>query len=353
MIIDSADDSEVFFGSSKAVAGELEGRNGSALEGRLGHFIPECSQGAVLITTRNKQTGFKLARGRSMIEVEPMDDEESVQLISKRLEHGGLDTKQTLLLTARLEHLPLALVQAAAFIQENSMTIPKYIQLLDHGHHSLVELLSQPFEEEGRDSSVPNAVTATWIVSFKQIQKQYPYACDLLSLMSFFDRQGIPKQLIVYHQEEWQSQEGYQQERLEGEAVELEKALGVLKAFSFISESEVEDNLNMQRLTQLVMRKWLISEEKAQKWGDIALCNLSSLFPTGQYENWTMCTIYLPHVYAVLNQKGPASKKQLRLKQRYNTRQHFSCSIKVNGVRPNGFRWRQRRPEKRCSGRSI
>ncbi|KAF2465664.1 uncharacterized protein BDR25DRAFT_318500 [Lindgomyces ingoldianus] len=103
-----------------------------------------------------------------MINVGPMDEEESIQLISKRLEDSGLGTKQTSLLAARLDYLPLALVQAAAFIQENSMTVPKYIQLLDRGDHILEGLLSQPFEEEGRDSSVPNAVTATWIVSFKQ-----------------------------------------------------------------------------------------------------------------------------------------------------------------------------------------
>ncbi|KAF2475988.1 uncharacterized protein BDR25DRAFT_278738 [Lindgomyces ingoldianus] len=314
MIIDNADDSEVFFSSGEVTARGAEGQDGSAVQGKLGHLIPRCPHGAILVTTRNKQTGSKLTGGRSMINVGPMNEEESIQLISKRLEDNGLDTKQTSLLADRLDYLPLALVQAAAFIQENSMTVPKYIKLLDHGDHSLVELLSQPFEEEGRDSSVPNAVTATWIVSFNQIDQQYPYAGNLLSLMSFFDRQGIPKLLLTYHQDKGQNQQDYQQEQLGGQeaAVELEKALGVLKAFSFISESEVEDNLNMHRLTQLVMRKWLISEGKAQKWGGIALCNLSALFPNGEQAKWTICAMYLPHVYAVLDQKGSISTKAAR-----------------------------------------
>jgi tetratricopeptide (TPR) repeat protein len=329
MVIDNADDSEVFFGSSEAVPRVPESQNSSSLGGGLGHLIPRCPHGALLVTTRNKQAGFKLAGRHSMINVGPMDQEESIQLISKRLEDDGLDTKQTSLLAARLDYLPLALAQAAAFIQENSTTILKYIQLLDHGDHSLVELLSQPFEDEGRDSSVPNAVTATWIVSFKQINQQYPYAGDLLSLMSLFDRQGIPTSLLTYHQEKGQSQQDDQQERLGGSggAVELEKALGVLKAFSFISESEVQENLNMHRLTQLVMRKWLKSEGKAQKWGEIALCNLSALFPVGEQKNWTMCAMYLPHVYAVLDQKGSGSTKAVTAEA---TLQHMAAFFMVH-----------------------
>ena len=312
MITDNADDTEVFFGSSNAATQRPEGRDRPASEGDLGRFIPECPHGAVLVTTRNKQTGFKLARGRGMIEVGPMDQEESCQLISKRLEDDNLDTKQITLLTALLENLPLALVQAAAFIQQNSLTVTKYIQLLEEGDHSLIELLSQPFEEEGRDSSVPNAVTATWSVSFKQIDKQYPHASDLLSLMSFFDRQRIPRLFVAYNEEQEDGEEGYQQEqpgRPRG-AIELEKALGVLKAFSFVSESEVEGSLNMHRLTQLVMRKWLITKGKAARWGSIALCKLSALFPHGQYENWTLCVTYLPHVYTVLTHKSSAAKKE-------------------------------------------
>jgi hypothetical protein len=75
-----------------------------------------------------------------------------------------------------------------------------------------VELLSEPFEEVGRDSSIPNAVTATWIVSFKQIKEQCPHASDLLSLMSFFDRQGIFKMFLSYRSEHRNGPEDREQE---------------------------------------------------------------------------------------------------------------------------------------------
>jgi hypothetical protein len=82
------------------------------------------------------------------------------------------------------------------------LTIVKYLKLLDENDNRLVKVLSEPFEAIGRDSEVPNAVTATWIVSFEQIRRQYCKASDLLSLMSFFDRQGIPKVFLSHYSEQ-------------------------------------------------------------------------------------------------------------------------------------------------------
>ena len=309
MIIDNADDTEMFFSSSEAAVQKPEDPNRLALKGNLGRYIPECSHGALLVTTRNKQTGIKLTRGRSLIEVGPMDQAESSQLIHERLEDKDLEHSHISLLTAHLESLPLALVQAAAFIQENSLTVIKYLQLLDQSDNTLVELLSQPFEEEGRDSSIPNAVTATWIVSFKQIREQCPHASDLLSLISFFDRQGIPKMFLSHPIRPRYGQEDREQEQ-ENQAkgpLELEKALGILKAFSFVSEGKDDENLNMHRLIRLVMRKWLIMERKFGEWAGKALSIMSDLYPYGSHENRKICGDYLPHVYAVLSYERSSS----------------------------------------------
>ena len=107
--------------------------------------------------------------------------------------------------------------------------------------------------------------------------------------MSFFDWQDIPKLFLTSYQErgagssssQVQSGLGQVQDELHVPkgAVELEKALGVIKAFSFISEREAKDSLNMHQLTQLVIRKWLIVEEKAWRWQSVALDLLSTIFP--------------------------------------------------------------------------
>jgi hypothetical protein len=310
MIIDNADDCEMFFDSSEVRCDQPEGTNRLTLKPNLGRYIPECSHGLILITTRNKQAGIKLTKSRRVIEVVEMDQAESSQLIYKRLENDKLDPGQVSLLTTRLENLPLALVQATAFIQENSLTVVKYLELLNESDNTLVELLSQPFEELGRDSTIPNAVTTTWMISFNQIRERHPLASDLLSLLSYFDRQEIPKPFILHYEKQRRKQEDLQQNEIAKGSFEVEKALGILKAFSFIKDNRASETFNMHHLIQLVMRKWLTARGKSKIWADKALLVVSDLYPYGSYENWTVCGDYLPHAHAVLSYEGSSSTKE-------------------------------------------
>src|SRR5207248_2360813 len=198
-----------------------------------------CSHGVVLITTRNKQAALKLASGRSILHVGPLDHGESHELITKMLDDNSVDPEQTYVLADHLGNLPLALAQAASFIRHNSLTIRKYVQLLERSDHDLVDLLSQPFEEGSRDSSVPNTVAVTWMISFKQIQQLYAFASQLLSLISFVNWQDIPQEFLALYQEHIAgigASEAQEKLYVPQGAVELEKALGIIKAFSFISE---------------------------------------------------------------------------------------------------------------------
>jgi len=308
MILDNADDTEIFFSSSEVTSPKPAGTDRIASKGNLARYIPECSHGSILVTTKNKETAVRLTRGRGILKVGHMDPAESRKLMQEILEDDGPNPDHLDILTARLEYLPLALVQSAAFIQERSMTVARYLHLLDQSDSTLVELLSEPFEAVGRDSSIPNAVTATWMVSFKQIREQYPNASDLLSLMSFFDRQGIPKAFLSH----WTAPKDGQDRVPRGEdhamgILELEKALGVLKGFSFVSEGTTDENLNMHRLVQLVMRKWLIRQGTSGAWAGQALTTVSELYPPGSYVNWKVCEDYLPHAYVVLSHEDSSS----------------------------------------------
>ncbi|RYP57748.1 hypothetical protein DL769_009308 [Monosporascus sp. CRB-8-3] len=271
MVIDNADDTDLFFRPSGAAS--------DGGEGNLGQFLPECSHGALLITTRNKQAGVKLAKGHPPIDVGRMEEEECQSLLRARLEGVAVTAADLSTLSDRLEHLPLALVQAAAFIQENSITVQRYLELQDEGDQSLVDLLSEEFETVGRDSERPRAVAQTWMLSFQQIQQQNPFAGELLSLMSRLDRQGIPQAFISNYRE--------RNNRFEGR-IELVKAVGVLKAFSLVSE-EKGGNINMHRLVQLVTRKWLTKEGTAGRYDREALLTVSEMYPFGNFESRAIC----------------------------------------------------------------
>ncbi|KAL0937441.1 kinesin light chain [Colletotrichum truncatum] len=298
MVVDNADDSHLFFQSQRDYhAGVSTDESGA--ECSLARYIPECSHGSVLITTRNKQTGMRLAPPKPPIPVERMTEGEADQLLRSLLEEEDcpVSTKDASHLSSRLEGLPLALAQAAAFIHGNGITVHDYIGLLNESDSTLVDFLSEPFEAVGRDSATPHALTATWIISFEQIERQDALASNVLSFMSFLDRQAIPKRFVAEYLQK-------QPCRINSSAdATVEKVLGILKAFSFITEAK-NKTVDMHRLVQLITRKWLLKNYRKDEFAQQALQTVSTAFPYGQYENREVCQEQLPHAYAVLENEG-------------------------------------------------
>ena len=296
MVVDNADDIRLFFPSP------WEPIYGSGTHQEyLGQYIPECAHGSILVTTRNKQAGLKLTKGKPPIEIGAMSDDESKRLLHASLGELDVASDELLALSHRLEHLPLALAQAAAFIQENEVPVGEYLRLLGESDQSLVYLLSEEFETVGRDSKAPRAVAETWILSFQQIQQQNVFASELLSLMSFFDRQAIPIEFLDYYRE--------QQDQEKGGKIQLQKALGILKSFSFVTAWQ-DQILDVHRLVQLTSRNWLARENKMNYFAGQALSAISHVYPFGTYENWAICSKYLPHVFQVLKFEGTGSRDE-------------------------------------------
>ncbi|VUC33292.1 unnamed protein product [Clonostachys rosea] len=294
MVIDNADDTEMFFRSQQDRPSVIA-TDSSHRDYNLGRYIPDCRHGSILVTTRNKQTGLKLAQGKSLIEVGDMRNNESHLMLCTILKDNQLSEHDTHLLSSKLEHIPLALAQAASFIQENSVPINEYIQLLDESDSELLSRLSESFVTVGRDSETPHAVTATWIISFELIKQRNILASNFLSFLCFFHWQAIPKDFVDDYCDHMPLSDAGIIPK-----AEITKALGILKAFSFISEDK-DRNMNMHRLVQLVTRKWLASRGTTAGFRQRALETVSALYPCGdEYETQGRCLKLLPHASAIL-----------------------------------------------------
>ncbi|KAL2829596.1 hypothetical protein BJY01DRAFT_254948 [Aspergillus pseudoustus] len=280
LIIDNADETSLFEANKVEKA---DGKNQSIL-----NFLPESDHGITIVTTRNRAAGVKFTKGlaSSLIEVHPMTGEESKCLIKNAATNHYLEESEMNELSDLLGHLPLAIVQAAAFMQENSMSISEYIELYNDSDETRMDLLCEPFEALGRDTGVPNAVVTTIIVSIDQIKERDPRAIDILSLIAFLDRNEIPKSLIQH-----------KIKRL----IDLAKGLGTLKAFSLVVSTDTKGNFSLHRLVQLVLRKWLILEGHFEQKSIQAMELLADIYPDATFENWATCASYLPHAQSVLS----------------------------------------------------
>jgi hypothetical protein len=277
MVIDNADDGDVFFGQTAA---------GPSLNSQsLWHYIPQNPNGSILFTTRNKQLGLDLTGGGELISIAPMNYTEAEALFKSRLHDTNTDWELMKKLFALLEYLPLAIVQAAASINRKTQTLGDYLELYEETESAPLDLLNEDFNELGRDAQGKNAVFKTWVISFDQIRRENLRAAELLSLMSFYERQGIPKMLL---------------RRQLGSLMDLEDALGILKGFSLIAPSNDGKSVDMHRLVQFCTRGWLRDHNDYSRWVDKATTMLAEAFPNGDHENWGNCALLLPHAQAIL-----------------------------------------------------
>ncbi|OJJ41230.1 hypothetical protein ASPWEDRAFT_731886 [Aspergillus wentii DTO 134E9] len=300
MIIDNADEASLFLSSGELSHGKLK-KNSSTAELSILDYLPKCVHGSILITTRNRAAGVKFTQScpADLVEVQTMTETESKNLIKSTVTDHIPTELEMHQLSDLLDHLPLALVQASAFMQENMLSVGEYIDLYHDSDETRMDLLCESFETLGRDTEVPNAVATTLIVSINQIKERDPKAIEVLSLMAFLDQHDIAKSLVKQQVKR---------------PLELTKALGTLKSFSLIMANEQRASFSLHRLVQLAMRKWLIVESAFEDKAIQAMDVVAELFPNATHENWAICAAYLPHAQTVLQFIPELDGKLLRRK---------------------------------------
>ncbi|KAL8907102.1 MAG: hypothetical protein Q9207_001593 [Kuettlingeria erythrocarpa] len=249
-------------------------------------LIPHKAHGKILVTTRDRRVGERLAvRGRTIV-IPPMTLREGRTLLASYLptardyEKADLDE-----LVETLDCLPLAISQAAAYMTENYMDVAEYISLLDAGGDEMEALLSESFSDARRGEAADNSVLRTWKLSFDQITSRFRRAADMLSLMSMFDRQGVSDELL----------------RKDGEPRHVFiTAVATLQNFSLIGKCTDGKSYYMHRLIQIAVRTWLQLKGTLAQWEGEATHLLSTRFPSGDYETWPICEVLIPHVRIVL-----------------------------------------------------
>lgn len=286
MILDNADDPNLFVGQ-RTDSSTNDGDTASS-GAPLSSFLPQTLNGSIVVTSRNQSAAFKLVGDlHHIIIVEPMDARDGMELLRAKTPIDTSTEKDAEILLKSLEYVPLAITQAAAYINVGAtrMTIQKYLAFFHENEATRTRLLDQDAGDLRRDPMVPNAVITAWQISFDQIRKDQPLAAELFSLMNVLDRQGIPEFLLL---------------RSYDDAMDFEDALRPLTDFSLITAEIGREAFDMHALVQLAMRKWLTVHGELERWQRESVRIISETFPAGKYENWKVCEALEPHAQTVL-----------------------------------------------------
>ncbi|KAF4502802.1 ankyrin 3 [Fusarium agapanthi] len=277
LVVDNADDVEVF-------------HNSTHLDGGIISFLPSSENGRTLFTTRSRKVASVAAK-TTVETLQPMRRDEAEALLEKYLTKKDElnDIENVSQLLDALTYLPLAIAQAAAYMNVYETPIVEYIQVLkDADAENIIELLEERYDDEVHYDTSQGAVATTWIVSFDRIRRTLPAAADLLSFMACVEPKGIPRSILP---------------KLKTEQ-KMTQAIGTLTGHGFLSRREGEALFDMHSLVHLATRTWNKNEGREREVRQTTLTRVAEVFPTDEWKNRDMWRQYLPHALRLLGTEG-------------------------------------------------
>jgi hypothetical protein len=164
-----------------------------------------------------------------------------------------------------LTYLPLAIAQAAAYLDRNRLSVADYLTLLRGAEEDMVGAMSREFHDSTRYPGSQNAVATTWLVSFDQIRRTDEPAAELLSFISQIE----PK-----------------------------------------AESDLFD---MHSLVHVATRVWIKRQGRARETEIAAIQHLVATFPSADRVSRALWRECLPHALRVLHRS-----KECRIEERHD-----------------------------------
>ncbi|KAK5452887.1 hypothetical protein LTS15_007035 [Exophiala xenobiotica] len=287
MVVDNADIEKVIF---EQRSGEIDheaptmGRAGRSLAG----YLPTSPKGSIVLTTRTRKVAEGLFKDADILDLGPMNIDEAVDLLSKGLKklEGGCAPNDLVDLARQLDSVS----QAAAYVNQRAprVTLSKYLTDIRRSDDGRAQLLLDDTRNPRRDGQHSNSIMTTWYVSFEHIRQAHKSTARLLSLMSLFDREGIPDHLLKGRYLEGQSD------------MDFENDITTLSDYSLIGAS-TSKQFEMHRLVQFSTQTWLKIRDELESWQGRYVDILHAAFPPGDYETWLVCQPLFPHVQMLMS----------------------------------------------------
>ncbi|RYP13088.1 hypothetical protein DL765_007037 [Monosporascus sp. GIB2] len=218
MVLDNVDDVNLFYpgyniGGNEAGCYPAHGNPAIGTEQRpLAAFLPKRRNGTILVASRSMDAAEKLTGShKAVYRISTMDDAQGLQLLRNKLK-GEFDKDSAADLLRALDYIPLAITQAAAYINRRAPRV--------------------------------------------SIRRERPSAANLLCFMSFFNPQGIPE--FVLHNYDTDLADNVD---TDAESDDFEDDLDVLRGYSLVSITATRHICEMHSLMLLPHIESLLEEE--------------------------------------------------------------------------------------------
>ena len=254
----------------------------------LSEYLPRGAGGHALITSRN----YEWKQMALPLEITVWDRGESIAFLHKRT--GQDDDAGADAIAEELGDLPLALEQAAVYMDKKGKGYADYLRLFTSRREKL-------WEKEESPDGYKEKVATTWSLAFEEVEN-VPLAQPLLHLSSFTAPDAIPQSLMLqalgYTGED-------QSDPQEVDEFAFDEAIAALRSYSLITMEPASDVYDIHRLVQTVIRD-RIDNDDSNRYRVALLNTLSEQFSGDGYDNpscWPAFEQLLSHAERLIEEE--------------------------------------------------
>lgn len=255
----------------------------------VARFFPPTGPGRVIITTQSQNWP-----SRQVLEVPALGTEAAARFLTGRT--GSGDQTAAAELADEMGGLPLALSQAASYMQATGMSMRAYLSLF---RDRQADLLAR-----GEATGHPEHVAATLGLALSRLGDEVPVALGLIRLLALLAPEPVSLELLL---RQTTAEDVPTTTEIPGELVPLLRdpvaagdAVASLRRYSLITPAE-DGAILVHRLVGAVVRAALEAED-ARHWQTAAAVLVNAAIPenTEAPEAWPACALLLPHARATL-----------------------------------------------------
>jgi tetratricopeptide (TPR) repeat protein len=256
--------------------------------GAVEEFLGGLGSGHILITSRRDLSWGGIAH--RAVHLQSLDPEASHDLLTAHCSAADADRLNEL--ADDMGHLPLALCQAAAYIQQSKTSVGTYLARL---RSQPVRALTTTAYGDPSDQAVGRVLAIT----VEAVEQQSPFAIVILGVLACYAPHDVPRELLQ-HPDEFL----------------VDDALAALASFNLITLTT--DTVSVHRLVQIFANEHLRKKTRTSDSADLAdqvprphddalelaYMLLSAYRPTGNpqtdVDDWPRWSALAPHVDALL-----------------------------------------------------
>jgi hypothetical protein len=262
-------------------------------------FLPPVGRGRILITSRNA-----LWPPGQLVEVPVLDTGVAAEFLVERT--GDPDHQAATGQAEAVGGLPLALEQAAAYIQATGDSLAGYLASF---RRRRADLLSR-----GEPVGYPGTVATTWAMAFTQLERSAPRAAGLLRLLGFCAPEAIPLGLLLQPRPGLAGRLAVEVAEVLVPLLEDDLAAGdavaALRRYSLVRPAG-DGAVSVHRLVQAVTADQMPGQLR-EAWRQAAAAVIEAALPPDPRRpaTWRTFAALLPHAQAAL---PPDSRRMARI----------------------------------------